>query len=121
METVLNHPQLKWPVRVRLTFDDILFRHVLAITLLTERYFHIPTECGRVVMWFFFPATLLSYFPKVYIWVKLQAIATAVGDGTTLNDRHGGLGKYGHALVGVYGVSSPETQIILELTLLGGR
>ena len=40
------------------------------------------------------------YFPTV----KLQAIATAVGDGTTLNDRYGGLGKYGHALVGVYGV-----------------
>lgn len=36
------------------------------------------------------------------ISVKVQAIATAVGDGTTLNDRHGGLG--GHALVGVDGV-----------------
>lgn len=44
-----------------------MLQHVLAITLLTERYFHIPTECGRVVRWFFFQATLLSYFPKVYI------------------------------------------------------
>ena len=87
-----------------------MLQHVLAITLLTERYFHIPTECacGCVVMWFFFQATLLillSYFPKVYILGarfefsgarrldQLQAIATAVGDGTTLNDRHGGLGK----------------------------